>query len=167
MTALASTETRSRAQLFREVFALLNKRDANALLPYWAEDVVEEFPTGKVVGREAVRQYFEDVFNALPDFRIEPLTIAVEGDQVFIRWHMSGTLKGKRWMGIDPTGHKVELDGIDCFTVKNDKITHNFVVYDQISFARQIGLLPPLGSALDRAMLAAFNLKTKVAARLR
>ena len=38
---------------------------------------------------------------------------------------------------------------------------------DGATFARQVGLLPPLGSALDRAMTGAFNLKTRAVGALR
>ena len=39
----------------------------------------------------------------------------------------------------------------------------NFVVFDQMQFARQIGLLPPEGSPADKAVKVAFNAKTKIA----
>jgi predicted ester cyclase len=163
MTALASSELRSPVDIVRDLFAnLLNRRDAGLLTPYWAEDVVEEFPTGKVVGREALKQYFADLFAAIPDFHIEAKTIVGEGERVFVRWHVTGTFSGRRWLGIEPTGSAIRLDGVDCFTIRNNVIVHNFVAYDQLSFARQIGLLPEQGSVLDRAMLGTFNMKTKL-----
>ena len=39
----------------------------------------------------------------------------------------------------------------------------NTVVFDQMTFARQVGLLPPDGSGADKALKAAFNAKTRVA----
>ena len=39
----------------------------------------------------------------------------------------------------------------------------NTVVFDQMKFARQVGLLPRDGSVADKAFMAAFNVKTKVA----
>jgi predicted ester cyclase len=166
MTALAASEVRSPVDIVRSFFeSLLNRHDASLLAPYWAEDIVEEFPTGKVVGREAVKQYFADLFRAIPDFHIEARAIVGEGERVFVRWHATGTFSGVRWMGIEPTGSRIELDGIDCFTIRNSLVVHNFVAYDQLSFARQVGLLPVQGSTLDRAMLGSFNLKTKLFGR--
>jgi len=46
-------------------------------------------------------------------------------------------------------------------------VVSNFVVVDQLQYARQIGMMPPDGSAADRAMKAAFNLRTKVAGKLK
>ena len=162
MTAVAAVQSRSLVQLFREVFALLNRHDPTLLHPYWDENIVEEFPTGVVRGRQALHDYFAAMFAAIPDFHIEPKTIAAEGDKVFVRWRATGTFSGKPWMGLDPTGSRLELDGIDCFTVKNEIVVHNFVAYDQMEFARQIGMMPPAGSALERGMMATFNVRTRV-----
>jgi SnoaL-like domain len=52
----AATATRSPVDLAHELFSeLLNRRDADALVPYWAEDVVEVFPTGTLTGRRDLR----------------------------------------------------------------------------------------------------------------
>jgi steroid delta-isomerase-like uncharacterized protein len=164
----AVTETRSPIELAREVFEeVLNRRDADALLPYWAEDIVEIFPTGTLRGRQEVRDYFAEVFAALPDFHIEAERIAAHEETVFVKWHLSGTFSGDRWMGIEPTGSRIELDGIDCFTIRDGLVLHNHVIYDSTSFARQIGMLPPQGSAGDRAMTGAFNAYTQLRERVR
>ena len=46
-------------------------------------------------------------------------------------------------------------------------VVSNFVVTDQLAYARQIGMMPPDGSAADRGMKAAFNARTKLARRLK
>ena len=164
----AATETRQPVELAREVFEqMLNRRDADALVPYWDEDVVEVFPTGTLRGRQEVRDYFAEVFAALPDFHIEAERIAGDDETVFVKWHLSGTFSGARWMGIEPTGSRIELDGMDCFTVRDGLVVHNHVIYDSTSFARQVGMLPAEGSPADRAMTATFNARTKLRERLR
>lgn len=168
MTTTETRDMRRPVDLIRDVFEhALNQRDANALVQYWAEDVVEQMPVGTYRGQREVRDYFAGVFAALPDFHIEARTIAGEGETVFVRWHISGTFTGAKWMGIEPTGTPIALDGFDCFTVRNGRIESNFVVFDQLSFARQIGMLPEQGTAADKAMLAAFNVKTRLKKRLR
>lgn len=120
---------------------------------------------GTYRGRNEVKRYFAETFAALPDFEIRALSIAGRGETVFARWRVTGTFTGAPWMGIEPTGSRIELDGIDCFTLRGGKVVANFVVFDQLSFATQIGLLPKRGSALDRGMLRAFNLKTRLSRR--
>jgi steroid delta-isomerase-like uncharacterized protein len=164
----ATTETRSPVELAREVFeGVLNRRDADALVPYWAEDIVEVFPTGTLRGREQVRAYFAETFAAIPDFHIEAERIAGDDETVFVKWRLTGTFSGGPWSGIEPTGSRVDLHGMDCFTIRDGLVAHNHVIYDGASFARQVGLLPAEGSVADRAMTAAFNARTRLRNRFR
>jgi steroid delta-isomerase-like uncharacterized protein len=165
----AVTETRSPTEVIRELFEeVLNRRDPDALVRYWAEDIVEEFPVaGTLRGRDRVRAYFAETFAALPDFRIEAQRIVGERDTVFVKWRVTGTFSGAPWMGIEPTGSRIELDGMDCFTFRDGVAVHNHIIYDSASFARQIGMLPPQSSAADRAMTKAFNARVRLRKRLR
>ena len=78
---------------------------------------------------------------------------------------MTGTHKGSL-LGIEPTGKPLAIDGIDHFVIRDRKVVSNFVVADQLQYARQIGMMPPDGSAGDKAFKAAFNLRTRVASKL-
>ena len=70
-------------------------------------------------------------------------------------------------MGSAATGSRLELDAADCFTVRDGKIAENFLLFDQLGFARQIGMLPSEGSLMDRMMLNSFNTRTRLRRRLR
>ena len=166
--AQTATETRTPTEIVRHMFEdVLNQRDADALLPFWAEDIVDEFPTGPVRGREAVHAFFVETFAALPDFHIRADRIVGDAETVFVKWTLTATFSGEPWLGIEPTGDRIELEGIDCFTFRDGVAVHNFVRYDQVSFARQIGMLPADGSAADKAMTGAFNARTRLKKRLR
>jgi predicted ester cyclase len=165
--AITETETRSPVQTAHHIFeTVLHQRDADALRPYWADDLVEELPTGTYRGPDEMARYFAETFAALPDFHIEPEEIIGEGDKVFVKWRMTGTFDGGQWQGIEPTGDRVELLGIDCFTFREGKVVRNEVAFDQLSFARQIGMLPAQDSIGERAMRSAFNARTKLKRRL-
>ena len=166
--ATATTESRTPVEIITELFTdVLNRRDADALLPYWAEDIVEDLPTGTLTGRIAMRDYFADVFAALPDFKIETQHLFGEGEQVFVQYTITGTFTGERWMGIEPTGTAITIEGMDCFTVRDGVAVHNAVRFDAADFARQIGMLPAQDSRTDRAMTSAFNALTKLKQRIR
>ena len=168
MTAAAAPPTTaSNAELIRWAFGVLNSRDIEPLRPYWTPETVERFPDRTCRGGEEIGRYFTELFAAVPDFHMEVLHVVGEGDDVFVRWHLTGTHTGTAWAGIEPTGAKLELDGIDHFVVRDGKVVSNFVVFDQMEVGRAMGLLPPDGSAPDRALKAAFNAKNKVAARIR
>jgi steroid delta-isomerase-like uncharacterized protein len=166
--AVASPPTGvSNGELVRWAFSIMNERDVEPLRQLWSDDVVERFPTGTIHGPDAMAEYFRALFAALPDFHMRVVTIAETGEDVFVHWHLTGTQTGAPFEGIDPTGRRVAIDGMDHFVIRDGKVMTNFAVYDQMQFARQIGLLPPQDSRADRATKAAFNAKTRLLSRLR
>jgi predicted ester cyclase len=155
----------SNAELVRWSFDQLNRHDVPALRQLWTDTSVVRFPEVTCTGAGEIAAYFEGVLAAVDGFHLEAVSIAAQGDEVFARWHMTGTHAG-RFFGIEPTGRSLAIDGMDHFTLRDGRLVSNFVVYDQLQFARQVGLMPPDGSAPDRAMKAAFNARTKVAQKL-
>jgi predicted ester cyclase len=157
----------SNGALIRWGFEILNTRDVEPLRALWTDATVQRFPSATVRGPDAIAGYFQALFDALADFHMQIVALAESGDDVFVRWHLTGTHTGARVEGIDPTGRAVAIDGMDHLVVRDRTIVTNFVVSDQMQFARQIGMLPPDGSAGDRATKAAFNARTRLRARLR
>ena len=155
------------AELVAWTFERINARDIDGLRQVWGPDTVERFPSGTYHGAEAMTKYFKELFAAVPDVRMEVVKIAADGDDVFAHWQLTGTHDGAEFEGIAATGKRVVLDGIDHFVIRDGVIVSNFVVFDQMQFARAIGMLPPDGSRPDRAMKAAFNARTRLQARLR
>ena len=128
----------------------------------WTEETFQRFPDRVCHGAGEVRTYFEETFAAIPDLAVEMLSLVEQDDEVFVRWRMSGTHRG-RLQGLEGTGRKIRLDGVDHFTLRDGKIVSNVVVFDQMQWARDIGLLPHDGSPADKAVKAAFNAKARVA----
>jgi len=156
----------SAAQVVNDYFAALSRRDVEAMAGYWAPDGQEHI-AGQVdaVGPSGVREYFSELFAAFPDFSLTVETTVADGDKVAVHWRASATMSGPLW-GLEPTGAHVELEGIDLLTVRDDLIIRNDAVPDGMSLARQIGLVPPAGSALEGRLFAAFNARTKAARRV-
>ncbi len=166
-TTTSPPESATNAELIRWAFDVLNTHDVAPLKPYWTESTQERFPNATCVGPEAIGAYFEATFAAVPDFHIEIVGLAEQADDVFVQWRITGTHSGAAWQGIEPTGKPLELDGIDHFVIRDGKVVSNFVVFDQLQFARQIGMMPADGSPADRAMKTAFNGKTRLLGRIR
>jgi steroid delta-isomerase-like uncharacterized protein len=156
----------SNAEFIRWSFDQLNNHDVSGLKPFWTAETVERFPDRTCRGTEEIASYFEDTFAALPDMRIEPISIVEQGDDVFAHWHLTGTHTGAV-QGIEGTGKRIELDGIDHFVLRDGKVVSNFVVFDQMQYSRQLGILPAQDSVGDKAMKAAFNARTKLAQRMK
>jgi predicted ester cyclase len=98
---------------------------------------------------------------------MEVVKIVEHGDDVLAHWQLTGTHSGGPFQGIAPTGKRIVLDGMDHFVIRDGVVATNFVVFDQMQFARAIGMLPPDGSRADRAMKAAFNARSRLVSRLR
>ena len=128
----------------------------------WTEQTLQRFPDRDCHGVAEIRDYFEATFEAIPDLAVEMLAIVEQGDEVFVRWRLSGTQQG-RLQGLEGTGRRIRLDGVDHFTLRDGKIASNFVIYDQTQWGRQVGLMPDDGSPGDRALKGAFNARVKVA----
>jgi steroid delta-isomerase-like uncharacterized protein len=156
----------SNAELIRWSFEQLNRHDTSGLRQLWSDDVVERFPDRTCRSIDEVESYFKDTFAALPDLRLEVVSIAEQGEDVFAHWKLTGTHTGPV-QGIEGTGKAIELDGIDHFVLRDGRIVSNFVVFDQMQYSRQLGILPAQDSAADKAMKAAFNAGTKLARKLR
>lgn len=165
--AAAPPETATNADLIRWAFSVLNTHDVGPLRPMWTATTVERFPDQTAVGADAIAAYFQAAFDAMPDFHIEIQGLVEDGDDVMVRWHLAGTHSGATWQGIAPTGKRLSLDGIDHFVLHDGKVISNFVVFDQMQFARQVGLLPADGSPGDRAAKAAFGAVTRLRQRRR
>ena len=154
-------------ELIRWAFDQINRHDVEPLKEFWTADTVERFPDRTCRGADEIAAYFEDLFRAVPDVHMEIMSIVGQGDDVFVQWHMTGTHEGTL-LGIEATGKRLELDGIDHFVLTPDGngVVSNFVVTDQLDYARQLGMMPPDGSAADKALKTAFNLRTKAARKL-
>ena len=87
-------------------------------------------------------------------------------NQAAVRWRTTGTFCGGPFEGIEPTGSRVELEGIDMLTVEDGRIQRNDAYYDSGQFARAVGLLPPADSRMEQRMAGAFNARTRLLQRL-
>src|ERR671921_289309 len=95
--------------------------------------------------REFAERYL-DAWNSHDAERIEP-----HGDSLTWSWRMEGTHDGV----IDPpgfasTGKRIDIDGIDVWDFDHGRIEHYRAYYDMAALARQIGAMPPAGSAGER-----------------
>lgn len=153
----------------RAYFEAVAAQDLEAMVGHY-----EPGGTGEIHGLvsltvpDTYRAWFANLFAAFPDFRFEILDVVAEGDKAAVRWRARGTFNGTtQFEGMDPTGARVDLTGCDLLTIRNGKIHRNDAYMNGAQMAQQLGALPPAGSAQERAMLAALNLKTRLMGALR
>jgi steroid delta-isomerase-like uncharacterized protein len=163
-----ATSKQDPATLARRMFDLLNARDLDGVGELQHEDVVDDFvAVGEFRGRPAVRKFFEDLFAAFPDFRLEIERITATDVAAVVQWHAVGTFTGTPFQGLSATGARVELRGVDCMAFEDGRLRHNTIYYDGAGFARAVGVLPAQRSFGERALFSAFNAFTAAKKALR
>jgi steroid delta-isomerase-like uncharacterized protein len=110
--------------------------------------------------------YFEELWAAIPDLDFEVLDLVESGDQAAARWRITGTFAGPgTFNGLEPNGARLDIQGVDLVTLSGGRIVRNEAYTDGTTVARQLGVLPPAGSPLERRMTRAANVRTRVARR--
>jgi steroid delta-isomerase-like uncharacterized protein len=152
----------------RAYFDAVAARDPDAMVECWAEGGIDRLaPLNRDLrAPDEVRSFFVQTFTAMPDMHFEVLDLVAARNQAAVRWRATGTFCGGSFEGIEPTGSRIELEGIDLLTVENGKIQHNDAYYDSAQFGRAVGLLPPADSPMERRMAGAFNARTRLVQRL-
>ncbi len=167
MTTVAPPTAASNAELLRWVFKKLNEHDLAPLVEhFWTDGAIERFPDQTCRGAEEIRAYFEEKYVAIPDMQMAVIAVVEQNDDVIVHWRLSGTHEGPL-LGIAATHKRLTLDGIDHFVIRDRHPVSADVVFDQMELARQMGIMPPDGSAADKAVKATFNALTKIVQRLK
>ncbi len=148
----------------RAYFEALSARDIDGALAMWA-DGGRENVRGQVdvTAPEGVREFVGQMMDALPDLHFEIVGTTTEGERCALQWRLTGTFAGPGgFSGVAPTGHPIALEGVDVLTVRDGLIQGNEAFSDTMTFPRQIGMMPPLGSAAEQRLMQAFNVKTRL-----
>jgi steroid delta-isomerase-like uncharacterized protein len=165
-----TTRRRTKAKVTEEhalsYFEAVSRRDIDAMVAHMDDGVIEDItPVGILRGTGEVRDFFDELFAAFPDFEFTVEQCMTNANLATVQWRAIGTFRGEPFQGVEPTGRRVEVRGCDCLEVEDGRITRNTSYYDGAAFARGLGLLPQTGSGGEKAMLAAFNAVTKVRSR--
>lgn len=154
--------------LLADYFDALGRQDLDAIAAHWAPDG-EMHVAGQAdaSGPDGVRAYWAEMFASCPDFHLVPTEIIGEGDQAAVKWTATATFAGPgSYQGIEPTGARLELEGLDLFRISGDKLVREDAYTDGATFARQLGMLPAQGSTAEQRMTKAFNAQGRLRKRL-
>ena len=165
-TTTASGEETSR--VVRAYFEELEQGSADAPLRHYAPDATAEI-LGRLerASREGVAAMFREIHGAFPDYRFEILDIVAQDDRAAVLWRITGTFAGPGELdGFEPTGGSLDVKGIDLVRVRDGRIAHIEAYTDNMTIARQLGLLPSQDSSADQRMTAALNARTRMARRI-
>jgi steroid delta-isomerase-like uncharacterized protein len=116
-------------------------------------DQIEEFASTDLVDHEApppgmedfegievLRQFVKVFRDAFPDLQFTAEDMIAEGDKVAARYTMRGTHQGE-FMGVAPTGNRIEVTGIDIVRFEGGKIVEHWGNSDELGMMQQLGVV--------------------------
>jgi predicted ester cyclase len=128
-------------RMFSEV--LLNERSqekrVDILNRIVATDYIQHNPLVPQ-GRKGLIDFIPVIYRAMPDARFTMHDVFATQDRVVTRWTWTGTLTGPGFLGIAPSGQKVEFDVIDVWRVQNGQLAEHWDQFDWPRALIQLGV---------------------------
>ena len=153
--------------LIDRALAAWNARDPDAVVAdfapeadYWSPTLLGAGPHGPAAGRADAAM----LFAAFPDFTLtERGRIVCEAEgRATVWWDMSATFAGSLDPpGFAPTNGPVTNRGVSWVEVHEDRMGRFHLYYDLNELGRQIGAIPPPGSAGEKMVVTFQKLTAK------
>ena len=156
------------AEVGRRYFAAVADADLDAMVACWAPGGVDRLVgQADLIAPEGVREWFTELFAAIPDWRFETVEEVFDDERYAARWRATGTFAGPGTLqGFEANGARLDFEGCDVLVVRDGLVQSNSAFADGVSLVRQIGALPESGSAAERHMASAFNARTKLQSKM-
>ena len=139
---MASDGTDLVLRFIKEVF---NNKNIDAIDDFIEEKATDRTPwPGYGSDRAEVKRGLADFIAAFPDLNVTIDDVISEKNKVVVRSTMTGTNTGS-FMGMPPTGKRIEVGGIDIIEVKGSKLGDHWGYVDNAAMMMQLGLMPPMG----------------------
>jgi steroid delta-isomerase-like uncharacterized protein len=154
----------STSELVKQYMHALATHDLDAAVALWSPGSIDRMIGQRdLVAPDDIREYFTELFSAFPDFTLEVLDTTTYRDRCAVRWRARGTFAGPgRFQGFEHNGARVDIEGCDVFTTADGLITHNTAYIDTGTIARQLGLLPQIGSPTEARLAGVANVGTRL-----
>jgi steroid delta-isomerase-like uncharacterized protein len=122
-----------------------NSHDLDAIMALHAPDMVfDNHTAGESASGEDVRAHIGSIFETWPDIEFTTRRLYVREGLVVQEWTATATHAKTMRRGdlvAEPTGRRVEWDGIDSIPFEDGLVKRKDVYSDSVSILRQVGLL--------------------------
>lgn len=108
-----------------------------------ADDFVDRtLPAGRAQGVSGPLQASKVFHAAVPDLRVEVMSLLAVGDRVNLQLHFRGHFTG-RFGGRQGQGQPIDFQAFDLYRVENGRIAENWHLEDNLTLLRQLGEIRP------------------------
>lgn len=92
-------------------------------------------------GPHEMKEHISGWLMSFPDLRFSIEQMIAESDRVVTQLVMEGTHRGT-WMGIPPTGKRLQIRMITIHRIANGKIAEDWVLVESLGLFQQLGAVP-------------------------
>ncbi|WP_282940778.1 ester cyclase [Paenibacillus sp. RC67] len=130
------------AQAIQKYIVAWNQYDEDALISLFTEEgSYQDSATGVPLTGKAIGVYAKSLWTAFPDLRFESGRSGVQPDgTAFIEWVLSGTNQSS-FNGFPSTGNRFSIEGVDIFSIQEDKIASVRGYFNVNHLMQQLGML--------------------------
>ncbi len=108
-----------------------NKKDLTSVLSFFADDAAYVRSEGTFRGKEEIARYYTWSYSNYSEVLLKEESIIVEGDMAVLEWSLEGT-------SVRGGGKNAQLQGLDLFEFKNEKVQAVHIYQDRLLVAKQL-----------------------------
>jgi len=127
--------------LLREENAAWNAHDVERIAAFYTDDCFkEDIAVGKAThGKEPMKVLVSGAFSAIPDMKIELVTLFYCGESAATEWTMSGSYSSDYPGFPQAAGRHFSVRGASIMELRNGKISRISDYWNFASFLQQVG----------------------------
>jgi steroid delta-isomerase-like uncharacterized protein len=150
-------------QAVAHFFDAFVRRDLEGIRRVCADDVVELLPgTPPMEGIDNQLAFIRGLYASFPDLEIEVTRLMAIDQVVAAAWTRRGTFTGADFQGLPSNGAHIESPAAGFFEIQDGLIKKLTVYVDMNKFGRDLGLVPPEGSAAEKLALGVFRARVRI-----
>ena len=160
MSSTVQADESAASEVLARWYEAWNAHDVDAVSALLTDDVRYEDPAAPadvLQGRGPVEAYVRSAFNGVPDLHLEKLEewTSESGQVIASYFRLTGTFTGELdapgLPPLAPTNGRLDLSGMDRSEIRDGThLARHQIFWDTTELGRQIGLVPPRDSGMER-----------------
>lgn len=141
-------------EIARHMVEAWDENKTDQLREIYHEDAVDHWGPEDLgstyAGLEEIIEAESQFRQAFPDYSMELLRTAGDGQLLAVHWKITGTHEGE-FMEIPPTGNSVTYDGMVFLRIENEKIAESWWITNRLRLLRELDAVPSDEELAERA----------------